>query len=193
MKKIILSVILVLSISFTNAQCNADFTYSVDPVNSLKLTFTPNVTYPAGAFNMEPKWYVFSNMVDSINPTTVITFSASGTYKIKFYFKICLGGGMFCWDDTTKFISVYDLSTGINENALENTFSAYPNPVNDGVITLKRNANSLSNNYAISNVNGQVMKTGALNSDTEVIDLNELTAGMYFLSNAGKTIKVVKN
>ncbi len=132
-------------------------------------------------------------MVDSINPTTVITFSASGTYKVKFYFKICIGGGVFCSADTSQMITVQDLSTGINENTIQNTFSAYPNPVNDGIITLKRNTNSLNNNYAISNVNGQIVKSGALNSDEETIDLHELTAGMYFLSNSGKTIKVVKN
>ncbi len=192
MKKTILVLLLVLTINSIRSQCQSNFTYSVDPINSFKLTFTSISTFPAGSFAFEQKWYVYANMVDSLNTTTVITFTAAGTYKIKLFVKACVGGGVFTQDDTIMFVNVVDLSTGISEKEKLSIFSLYPNPSSTGNITLKRET-STTDNYSISNINGQVLKTGTLTENLETIDINDLASGMYFVSSGNKTAKFLKN
>ena len=69
-------------------------------------------------------------------------------------------------------------------------FRVYPNPT-DGVITVEtEHAPSLPMEYRITNVMGQTLMTGAIQSE---IDVSALPSGMYFIIVDGATKKFVKN
>ena len=82
---------------------------------------------------------------------------------------------------------------GVNEVALNNTVSVYPNPVKD---ILNISSKELISNVQVYNVSGQqILIEKAINTITK-IDLSSLSSGVYFVktssSNASKTIKVIK-
>ena len=192
MKKLILILATTLITSLSVAQCTADFTYSVNPLNPLQLTFTETSTFPSGSFNFEYGWYVSGVLTSTINPA-VITFSANGTYQIKFFNKACIGGGIFCSDDTIKFITVDGLSTGIKDNniTISKTFLPYPNPTS-GIFNIKLTESDINQKYLIINQLGQTILYGEFKNINEKIDLSVLASGIYFLSTEKRTVKIVK-
>lgn len=194
MKKLILILLTTLSFNVSLAQCSADFTYSVNPLNPLELTFTENSSFPTGSFSFTYEWYVFNTLTSTVNPA-VITFTGSGTYKIKFYTKACLPiGGVFCDDDTIKYITVTDnISTGIKSfNKLNTDLVAYPNPTS-GIVNLKLNESDLEKKYSVVNMMGQIILVGEFKDLNEKIDLSVLSSGIYILTSEKKTVKIMKN
>ncbi len=76
-------------------------------------------------------------------------------------------------------------------------FSTHPNPVND-VVYISNNDNIVLTNVAINDINGRTVKTAKINNLSEVqLDVNELSAGVYFMnitSNSGIAVKkFIKN
>lgn len=197
MKKLILSLLLTLTLTLNvNSQCNANFTYSISPTNPLQVTFVADVNnFPVGSFNFEFEWYVFSTLTSTNNPA-VITFSSSGTYKIKFYTKACLASpfGVPCSDDSTMFITVNDgLSTGIKDHLKnDNQLLVYPNPTS-GIVNLKLTESDLEKKYSVVNMMGQIILVGEFKDLTEKIDLSVLSSGIYILTSEKKTVKIMKN
>lgn len=193
MKKLILILATSLITSLSTAQCQADFTYSVSISNPLQVTFTPTSTFPVGSFAFDYEWYVFSTLTSTVNPA-VITFTGSGTYKIRFYNKACIGGGVFCADDTIKFITVTDgLSTGIKDHLKNpNPILVYPNPTS-GIVNLKLTESDLEKKYSVVNMMGQIILVGEFKDLNEKIDLSVLSSGIYILTSEKKTVKIMKN
>ena len=77
--------------------------------------------------------------------------------------------------------------TDVDENGYE-TVSLYPNPTN-GIMRLE----GLEGQHEIQiyNIYGMCLKTASINGDSE-IDLDDLSAGIYFLRIDGHTMKFVK-
>ena len=71
------------------------------------------------------------------------------------------------------------------------TFTVYPNPTN-GVLTIHHSAFIIQHStFRITNLMGQTLLTGQITSDTQQIDVTNLPEGMYFITIAGETRKVV--
>ena len=71
----------------------------------------------------------------------------------------------------------------VAEHHASEGFSVYPNP-SDGKITIVGGCGE----YRITNVMGQILRTGLITSDLQQIDISRLSAGMYFVT-IGKTTK----
>ncbi len=191
MKKLILSFVLTLTLNTIQSQCSANFTYSVDPSNPLKITFTETSPYPTGSFAFKYKWSVYGTVIDSLNPSTTITFSTSGAYQITLWQHACIGGGYSCTCDTTMEVQVGIIATGINQLQLQNKLSVYPNPT-AGHITVKLNTNDVEQKYIVTDQMGRVVLNGIINSTDEKIDLSPFENGLYFLAIGNKVVKIIK-
>jgi hypothetical protein len=60
--------------------------------------------------------------------------------------------------------------------------SVYPNPINDGIVNVHLNAMEESANFAITNLVGQLVQEGKLESIQNTIALPQLPKGVYLLS-----------
>jgi len=85
-------------------------------------------------------------------------------------------------------------TVGINESSSSNIFSVYPNPVNNQ-INVKTDAKLLGSVYIVYDNIGKLVLTGKINSENTVIELGNLSDGVYLFSvgeNLKQTFKVVK-
>jgi hypothetical protein len=81
---------------------------------------------------------------------------------------------------------------GIDESS--NMFSVFPNPA-QSVINIKSNINLIGSFYVIYNNIGQTIIKGEITSDDTIIELGNLSVGIYLLSvgeNLKQTFKVIK-
>jgi hypothetical protein len=75
---------------------------------------------------------------------------------------------------------------------IENGFSVYPNPANNILFVETRHGTSLPDQtYRITNLMGQTLLSGNITAENQQIDIEELPAGMYFITFAGETQKFV--
>ena len=74
----------------------------------------------------------------------------------------------------------------VAEHSASEGFSMYPNPA-DGMITIVGGCGE----YRITNVMGQILRTGLINSDLQQIDISRLPAGMYFVTIEKTTKKLM--
>ena len=70
--------------------------------------------------------------------------------------------------------------TGINQAVINSMVTVFPNPSN-GAVTINSNGVKASS-YTFYNSIGAVVLTGNINSTTEIVELNNLENGLYFLS-----------
>ena len=83
---------------------------------------------------------------------------------------------------------------GINEIANGNLFSVYPNPATNE-INVKANASLLGAAYTVFDNVGKVVLTGKIISENTIIELGNLSSGVYMLNigdNLIQTFKVIK-
>ncbi len=78
-----------------------------------------------------------------------------------------------------------DISTGTKQSDIDELV-VFPNPTN-GILNLKGLDRTVSNQYTISSINGNIVKFGALKS-SDNLDVGGLDSGIYILS-IGDTIK----
>ena len=93
-----------------------------------------------------------------------------------------------------KGVIIVQNNTDIVENQLQANFSVYPNPSSD-LITIKVNAELLGSIYRITNLLGISVLTGKLTSVNTIININELTVGLYLLQvgeQKKQTFKILK-
>ena len=85
--------------------------------------------------------------------------------------------------------AVYNsIHMGVDENA-EPTFTVYPNPTNGLLFVLSKNAQE----YRITNLLGQTVKSGFITSDNHQINLCDLNQGFYFITIGETTQKIIIN
>ena len=91
---------------------------------------------------------------------------------------------------------LYTSSTlGISEVSQSNLFLVYPNPANSQ-INLKADSKLLGYVYNVYDNIGQMVLSGKINSENTVIDLGNLSGGVYLFSigeNFKQSIKIIKS
>jgi hypothetical protein len=88
-----------------------------------------------------------------------------------------------------------NLCTGVNEITTENLFTVYPNPVTTE-INIKADVSLIGSVYTIYDNKGKLVLTGKINSENTLIELGNLSGGIYLLNVGDKTtrsFKVVKD
>ena len=91
--------------------------------------------------------------------------------------------------------AIYSEIHGIEEDGPSTgseAFTVYPNPTNNVLFVQTLRATSLPAQYRITNLIGQNMLTGNISDGTQLIDIESLPAGMYFISVGEQTVKFVK-
>ena len=80
---------------------------------------------------------------------------------------------------------------GVDEIDAENGFVIYPNPSHNVLFVKTCHGASLQSEYRITNIMGQTIMNGTINSENKQIDVSSLTNGIYFITFAGETQKFV--
>ncbi|MCF8293367.1 MAG: T9SS type A sorting domain-containing protein, partial [Chitinophagaceae bacterium] len=98
-----------------------------------------------------------------------------------------------CSNSDTLLMTV-DLCVGINEMTKNKLISVYPNP-SRAQINLKVDVTLVGSIYIIYDNTGKIVMSGKINLKNSVIELGNLTAGVYLLNvgkNLKQTIKIIK-
>lgn len=85
-------------------------------------------------------------------------------------------------------------TVGIDEKAKQNLFNVFPNPATNQ-INVKTNVKLIGAAYSVYDNMGKKVLSGTLNTENTVIELGNLSSGMYLFSigeNMQQTFKVVK-
>lgn len=92
-----------------------------------------------------------------------------------------------------EFFTYPDATLSVGSNEYEESFSYYPNPVEDNLTIEARNTIS---NVTVHNMLGQKVQEITPNGVNTTINMNEMNKGVYFvtvtINNSQKTIKVIK-
>ena len=137
-------------------------------------TFTNLSTSIANTLNYS---WNFGDGITSSIASPSHTYTTSGTYTITLIASNCIFSHTI-----TKTIQVGALS--INENAVGN-FEFYPNPTTNQ-ITLKVDNQLLGSVYTIYDTIGKSVLNGKISSELNVIDLGNLSNGVYIIEVASE-------
>jgi hypothetical protein len=83
---------------------------------------------------------------------------------------------------------------GVNESSSSDIFSVFPNP-SQSLINVKVNIKLLGSSYVVYDNTGKAILKGKITSEDTIIELGNLSAGIYLLSvgeNLKQTFKVIK-
>jgi hypothetical protein len=123
---------------------------------------------------------------DSLRITNVSTSQHNFRYR-------CIATAAGCSETSTSAtLTMSNVGIGIIQN--ESKFSVYPNPANDR-ITIKISNPGSASGYSITDNTGRIILSGHLSGTTTSINLDQLSAGFYFvhLDQAGTApLKLVK-
>jgi hypothetical protein len=106
----------------------------------------------------------------------------------------CIISSGACTDTSNVAILSVNNNVGINEFTQDNLFSVYPNPAQH-VINVKVDAKLLGSIYTVYDNTGKLVLSGKINSENTVIELGNLSGGIYLFSvgeNLKQTFKVIK-
>ncbi|MGL5889585.1 MAG: T9SS type A sorting domain-containing protein, partial [Bacteroidia bacterium] len=88
-------------------------------------------------------------------------------------------------------MQVAQLSTGSTEEIPQAvSLSAFPNPVNDNVLTIVNN-NNLQRAAQLTDVNGRDVLQLSLQQGRNEIDVSALSPGVYFLRSETEVLRIV--
>jgi hypothetical protein len=106
----------------------------------------------------------------------------------------CIISSGSCTDTSNVAVLTVNNNVGINEFTQDNLFSVYPNPAKSQ-INVKADAKLLGTIYTVYDNSGKLVLSGKINSENTVIDLGNLSGGIYLFSvgeNMKQTFKVIK-
>jgi hypothetical protein len=106
----------------------------------------------------------------------------------------CIVSSGSCTDTSAIAVLTVVNNTGINEVSQSNVFSVYPNPANSQ-INVKADAKLLGSIYTVYDNTGKVVLSGKIISENTIVELENLSAGVYLLNigeNLKQTFKVIK-
>jgi PKD repeat protein len=98
-----------------------------------------------------------------------------------------------CSDTTSLAINVQNV--GVQNIAIQTALSVYPNPSKTQITISNKSRNLLGREYRLSNLIGQTVLSGKLNTEETSVNIESLSSGVYLLSIEGlnsQNIKVVK-
>lgn len=169
------------SVSGTSGACSNSQTISVDASTNPSLSAVTNNTLLCisqsalltanGAGVVSYLWNTGSVSANiTVTPTTTTVYSVTGTNALGCSTTIAI---------TQSVSTCTELNEGDNTNTL---FSVFPNP-NNGEFTIT----TTKGTYTVVNTMGAILKTIEVENDKEVIDVKELSQGIYYI--IGKTAK----
>jgi hypothetical protein len=106
----------------------------------------------------------------------------------------CIISSGSCTDTSNVAVLTVNNNVGINEFTQDNLFSVYPNPAKH-VINVKAEAKLLGSIYTVYDNKGKVVLSGKIIAENTVIELGNLSGGIYLFSvgeNMKQTFKVIK-
>jgi len=106
----------------------------------------------------------------------------------------CIVSSGSCSDTSNVVVLTVNNNVGINENSRDDLFSIFPNPA-QSVINVKADATLLESLYNVYDNTGKVVLSGKINSENTVIELGNLSGGIYLFTvgeNMKQTFKVIK-
>jgi hypothetical protein len=106
----------------------------------------------------------------------------------------CIISSGSCTDTSNVAVLTVNNNVGINEFKQDNLFSVYPNPAHSQ-INVKADATLLGSVYTVYDNTRKVVLSGKINSENTVIELGNLSGGIYLFSvgeNLKQTFKVIK-
>ena len=124
-----------------------------------------------------------------------------GTYEVTFscegYYSKTLTLTVADWETLVQDVQLVPEGYGVEEDGpstgseTAGTFTVYPNPTND-VLTIHHSAFRIHHSaFRITNLMGQTILSGNITNETQQIDVSSLPQGMYFITIAGETRKLV--
>jgi PKD repeat protein len=162
--------------------------------------WTTRGVIPASTLNtgtLNNSYFIPSSASDwkTIFITTTAVMRASSNVLFRFEFRS--GGGNNIYIDDFR---VDGLTVGINDNQLlENSFTAFPNPVINGKLNINFMLDDAANNASlfVTSIIGQQVKevfNGSLNNDPYQFEINtdDLSAGVYFITLRTETQNITK-
>ncbi len=106
----------------------------------------------------------------------------------------CIISSVSCSDTSSiVFLTVGNI-TEIKEVSQSNLFSVFPNPAQH-IINVKADAKLLESVYTIYDNTGKVVLSGKINSENTIIEIGNLSGGIYLFSfrdNLKQTFKIIK-
>jgi polyhydroxybutyrate depolymerase len=101
-----------------------------------------------------------------------------------------------------QFVSRYDIngliecstSSITKDNNIKGNFRVYPNPVKDA-IHISVGSEFIGNRYAITSISGQKISEGKIEKEESVVNIQDLSEGIYFMQldeNIHKSFKIIK-
>ena len=154
-----------------------------DSISGNTATFTNSSSSVNSTLNYS--WDFGDGNTSSIqNPSH--TYATNGTYTITLIASDCIFS-----DTITKTIQIGTNSMEENTNT---SFEFYPNPTTNQII-INVEKQLLGSVYMIYDYTGKSILSGKILSEQSVIDLGDLSKGIYFLSigeNLERTVKVIK-
>ena len=154
-----------------------------DSVSGYTATFTNLSTSINKTLNY---FWDFGDGSTSNNKNTNHTYATAGTYTIKLIVSNCNYS-----DTTTKTIQIG--ATSMEENIIGN-FNLYPNPALSH-INLKTDSKLIGSTYTVYDKTGKSVLNGKILAEQSVIELGELSRGVYLLhigEDFKQTFKVIK-
>jgi PKD repeat protein len=156
----------------------ADFTYSiagntVSFVNSSSSSSNNTLNY----------LWSFGDLNSSVEQNPNHTYVGSGIYNISLITRNCI------FSDTVTF-QIQIGTTGLNEKQSE-TLKIFPNPTKN-IVYIKLTNNSATTNYMLYAVTGEIIFTGKTLDNEIILDLSNLTNGLYLLRTLEKNTQPIK-
>jgi hypothetical protein len=158
----------------------ANFSYT--HLGGGQISFTNTST---NASNYEWNFDDSTTSTDS-NPTH--TYTTTGTFNVQLKANKCTM-------QNTSMQTINITTLGVQNNEIDaNALTIYPNPAKDK-ITLKAEATLVGTNYVIYDNLGRSILTGRITSESSIIELEQLTKGIYLFSlgeHLKQPIRIIK-
>jgi len=154
----------LINISDCNDLPSASFTYTVEGTEVIFTNESENGT--AYEWNFGDNEFMPSTSTEE-NPS--FSYMMDGTYTVS------LTVTNECGSDEHS--AIIDIITNIN--SVNNVSGIYPNPANDYLYVEYQNLRS----YQIININGQIVASKDVNTNTVKINIKDLPAGIYFIQS----------
>ena len=92
-------------------------------------------------------------------------------------------------------VVVKGVSTDVHSGMYDKSIRMYPNPVNSDIVTIEITADLVNAQYSLSDQTGKLLLTGQLTQQSNSINIEQLTAGLYTISirsNETNYFKLIK-
>jgi PKD repeat protein len=151
------------------------------------ITFNNISTCIPSHFSYDSVAWNFGNGDISHDYNGITAYDTTGIYQVQLTMKV-----MNCVRNTTRDIQVIEEGVGVEKWTMERgQWTIYPNPASKQLrVTVGDGFETRPYNIEIYDVVGQMVMQGKLQNN--IINVESLSSGMYFLKVNGKTVKFVK-